>query len=93
MNVRKGKFRIRSATAQDAKQLYKWWNDGKVMAHAGFPNGLGIAEGEIVASLENDNRFRRRLIIEYDNEPLSGQGNLDTKRGEVKRIFSFEKVV
>ena len=70
MDIIKGRFRIRNATSQDAKQLKEWWNDGKVMAHAGFPNGLGISEREIVESLEKDNVFHRRLIIELDNNPI-----------------------
>lgn len=36
---------IRQAEVADAKQLAAWWNDGAVMAHAGFPNGLGTTEG------------------------------------------------
>ena len=32
---------IRDAVVQDAEQLAQWWNDGRVMAHAGFPNGTG----------------------------------------------------
>lgn len=28
---------IRNATVDDAFQLALWWNDGKVMEHAGFP--------------------------------------------------------
>ena len=28
---------IRQAEAADAKQLTAWWNDGAVMARAGFP--------------------------------------------------------
>ena len=35
---------IRQAEVDDAKQLAAWWNDGAVMAHAGFPNGLGTTE-------------------------------------------------
>ena len=85
MNISKGNFRMRSATAQDAKLLSRWWNDGKVMAHAGFPKGLGIAEREIVESLEKDNRFRRRLIIEYDDKPI-GEMSYGTPRDEVAEI-------
>lgn len=33
---------IREAISEDAEQLRTWWNDGTVMEHAGFPNGLGI---------------------------------------------------
>lgn len=42
---------IRQAEAADAKQLAAWWNDGAVMAHAGFPNGLGTTETEVIKGL------------------------------------------
>ena len=42
---------IRQAEVADAKQLAAWWNDGAVMAHAGFPNGLGTTEEEIIEDL------------------------------------------
>jgi len=41
MNIQSEKIRIRNATADDAQVLSKWWNNGKIMAHAGFPNDLG----------------------------------------------------
>ena len=44
---------IRQAEVDDAKQLAAWWNDGAVMAHAGFPNGLGTTEDEVVKGLGN----------------------------------------
>lgn len=43
---------IRQAEVADAKQLAAWWNDGAVMAHAGFPNGLGTTEEEIIEGLD-----------------------------------------
>lgn len=70
MDIRDGKFRIRNATAQDAKILSEWWNNGEVMAHAGFPDGLGIEEREIAETLEKDNDLQRRLIIELDEVPI-----------------------
>jgi RimJ/RimL family protein N-acetyltransferase len=85
MDVKKGRFRIRNATAQDARLLQNWWNDGKVMAHAGFPNGLGISEEDIAASLQKDNRFRRRLIIEYEDMPI-GEMSYRTPEDEVAEI-------
>lgn len=42
---------IRQAEAADAKQLAAWWNDGAVMAHAGFPNGLGTTEQAVIEGL------------------------------------------
>jgi hypothetical protein len=41
MNIKYDQLCIRNAEKKDCEQLAKWWNDGKVMAHAGFPNGLG----------------------------------------------------
>ena len=56
---------IRNATEGDAGQLAAWWNDGAIMAHAGFPNGTGQSERDIADSLKNDrDDVHRRLIIE-----------------------------
>ena len=44
---------IRQAEDVDAKQLAAWWNDGAIMAHAGFPNGLGTSEEKVIEELEN----------------------------------------
>lgn len=49
--IRYQDFTIRQAKAPDAKQLTVWWNDGAVMAHAGFPKGLGITEEQVIAGL------------------------------------------
>ena len=35
---------IRNATEKDAVQLAMWWNDGRVMAHAGSPRGRSNGE-------------------------------------------------
>ena len=39
---------IRQAEASDAKQLATWWNDGAVLAHAGFPTGVGTTAAEVL---------------------------------------------
>ena len=41
ITLTKDNITIRSATLADAPLLNAWWNDGAVMAHAGFPQGLG----------------------------------------------------
>ena len=41
MHKQYGDLLVREATLNDAEQLCTWWNDGAVMAHAGFSNGLG----------------------------------------------------
>lgn len=58
---------IRDAVTADAQQLTAWWNDGAVMAHAGFPLGLGTTEEKVIAGLGNG-----RLILE-ENERLIGE--------------------
>ena len=62
---------IRNAEAVDAARLAAWWNDGTVMAHAGFPLGLGISAEEIVQKLARDSDDTvRRLILEYQHRPI-----------------------
>ena len=58
---------IRDAVTADAQQLTAWWNDGAVMAHAGFPLGLGTTVEKVIAGLGNG-----RLVLE-ENERLIGE--------------------
>jgi len=68
MNIKYDQLCIRNAEKKDCEQLAKWWNDGKVMAHAGFPNGLGTTATEIEKQIVNDSdETRRRLMIVYKN--------------------------
>jgi len=65
MNLTYKNLTIRSANAEDAPLLAHWWNDGSVMAHAGFPNGLGITAGEVAADLGSSS-----LILLWDKIPI-----------------------
>ncbi len=66
MEIIKDDICIRNAGAADCEQLAAWWNDGKVMAHAGFPKGLGITAEKIREEISEDSDDTgRRLIIEY----------------------------
>lgn len=71
MYLTHGDITIRTALPTDAAQLCLWWNDGAVMAHAGFPLGLGTtAEKEArTLSLQTD-EIGRRHIIEYAGAPI-----------------------
>ncbi|MBR5253051.1 MAG: GNAT family N-acetyltransferase [Clostridia bacterium] len=69
MKMKYGNLTVRKAEASDAKQLTAWWNDGAVMAHAGFPNGLGTTEEEVIAKL------RDGLYVILENERLIGECN------------------
>lgn len=63
---------IRQAEAADAKQLAAWWNDGAVMAHAGFPNGLGTTEEEVIEELGNG---RTVILVIEESGRLIGECN------------------
>lgn len=86
---------IRNATVDDADQLSLWWNDGKVMAHAGFPHGIGQTAQEIAASLKTDtDNTRRRLMIEIDNVAVGEMNyrNIGNRTAEIGiKICDFSK--
>ena len=67
MNLKYKNLTIRDAVMADAAQLTAWWNDGAVMAHAGFPNGLGTTIEKVIAGLGNG-----RLVLE-ENGRLIGE--------------------
>ena len=67
---------LRQALPSDAGQLAAWWNDGSVMAHAGFPKGLGITEEEVIADLGSGN-----LIIEENGCPIGECNYRDASDG------------
>ena len=60
---------IRQAEVADAKQITAWWNDGAVMEHAGFPNGLGTTEGKVIEELANG------LMIIEEKDRMIGECN------------------
>ena len=71
---------IRQAETADAKPLAAWWNDGAVMAHAGFPNGLGTTEEEVIEGLSNG-----RMVIEESGR-LIGECNYRNVKDGVAEI-------
>jgi len=86
MIITKDKLTIRNAVSSDAEQLCQWWNDGKVMAHAGFPNGLNITTEEIIKDLAGDTDEKcRRHVFELDGK-LIGEMNYRNKGHGVAEI-------
>lgn len=86
MLLKHNNLMIRNATEKDAEQLAMWWNDGKIMAHAGFPNGTGQTAQSIANSLQEDtDTTSRRLIIEMDNIPI-GEMNYRNKGNQTVEI-------
>ena len=79
MLIRHQDIVIRNAEAADCEQLAKWWNDGRVMAHAGFPLGLGTTAEKIAKEIATDSDDTvRRLVIEYKGR-LIGETNYRNK--------------
>ena len=77
---------IRNATVEDAVILENWWNDGNIMAHAGFPNGTGQTAESIAESLQTDkDKVHRRMIIELSGVPI-GETNYHNIRDGIAEI-------
>lgn len=76
---------IRNAENIDCVQLEKWWNDGHVMAHAGFPNGLGTTVEEIKQKIQTDSDdTKRRLIIDYKDKSIGELSYYNQNDGSVE---------
>jgi len=86
MNLIKDNIVIRNAEADDAQQLCAWWNDGKVMAHAGYYNGLGLTADEVCKGLiSDDDETQRHNIIELNGKPI-GEMNYRNEGGGAVEI-------
>lgn len=65
MQVVNGIIRIRSANIEDAPILVNWWNDGRIMAHAGFSNGLCTTLEKTIEQINlNEKNLSQICIIE-----------------------------
>ncbi len=77
---------IRSANLDDAIILNRWWNDGQVMEHAGFPQGLNQSMDETIGEIKRwERKISQLCIIEIDGRPVGelsysvhGDGNVYT---------------
>lgn len=86
MHLTHGEIVIRTALPEDAAQLCIWWNDGSVMEHAGFPNGLGTTiekEARVLAAQRDE--ISRRHMIEYAGRPI-GEMNYRNQGGGIAEI-------
>lgn len=61
---------VRFATPDDVATLCKWWNDGSIMEHAGFPHGLGTTEEHELKKIQSQTHLNPRCIIEIDGKPV-----------------------
>ncbi len=71
MILQERELTIRSAVPDDAEILTAWWNDGAVMAHAGFPNGLGTTAERVRAQIRrNESGVSELLIVLCGGVPI-----------------------
>lgn len=68
MELKHNNIQIRNAEENDAELLCKWWNDGKVMAHAGFPNGLGTTIRDVAGQIRQ--KSDEMHIILFEQTPI-----------------------
>lgn len=62
---------LKKANIMNAPYLNRWWNDGAVMAHAGFPKGLGLSMGKTQAAVRAWEKENGELfIIEIDGRKV-----------------------
>lgn len=82
MYLHQNELTIRDALPADTPLLCRWWNDGKVMEHAGFPQGLGTSIEKITQQLLEPNNRTHLLIIESEGLPI---GEMNWRRAETDR--------
>lgn len=66
---------IRDAQQEDCDILAVWWNDGNLMAHAGYPNGLHTNKKQVWEEMKQSSR--KRLIIEKNQIPIGEMSYMD----------------
>lgn len=80
----KKKVKIRTAAKKDADTILGWWNDGEIMAHAGFPLGLNTTKENVLQNISKNDDKRELLIVEIDGVPV---GELNYKiKGKIADI-------
>ena len=75
MERRYNEIFIRNAVTVDARLLCNWWNDGAIMEHAGFPNGLGTTVEEVVSQIKKESDATTRRHIIFNNYTAKGEMN------------------
>lgn len=86
MDIHYQNIQIRNALPSDAEQLCIWWNDGAVMAHAGFPKGLGITKEAVLEEICGNDDLNRLCIILYEGIPIGEMNYCIAKESHVAEI-------
>ena len=86
MRLEEGMLCIRDAEADDSAQLVKWWNDGSVMAHAGFPKGLDTTEEQVRENLARCEQGPKKILMILFQETVIGEMNYDVRDAHTAEI-------
>ena len=84
MNLKYNEILVRNASLEDVPKLLKWWNDGRVMEHAGFPLGLNTTVDRVIQNIKNHDMINNALlIIEYEKIPV---GEMNYRKIDQKSV-------
>lgn len=76
MQMTQGDITLRTAVLSDAPILNQWWNDGELMKHVGFPEGIGQSLSETEDNIRSwENKRSQLFIIEQAGEAI-GECNI-----------------
>lgn len=70
MKIENNELVIRTSQVKDAQILTDWWNDGKVMEHAGFPLGLKTSLEKTLSQIAQNSPLLQLCIIECGGKPI-----------------------
>ena len=84
MNLKYNEILVRNASLLDVSNLLKWWNDGSIMEHAGFPLGLNTTDNRVMQNIKDHDMINNALlIIEYNKFPI---GEMNYKKLDHKSV-------
>ncbi len=86
MDIHYQNIQIRNAAVSDAEQICAWWNDGAVMAHAGFPKGLGTTLEKVIKEIEGGNDRNRLCILLSKGVPIGEMNYRIAKESKTAQI-------
>lgn len=71
MQMKQDDITLRTAVLSDAPILNQLWNDGELMKHVGFPEGIGQSLSETEDNIRSwENKRSQLFIIEQAGEPI-----------------------
>lgn len=84
--IKSNRIIIKPITDDDLPMLMTWWNDGRVMVHVGYPQGLGLTINDMKTYMKkwrNDQTSIRMIICLKDATPI-GETAFHNYRPELK---------